>query len=563
MTSSTCYHDWVRWVVLVLLACGLAQAAPTVEIRARTQLGLARVKLVDAETVEVVGYLRDKLTGRGIPGETVLLEIGTTRQLVMTGPDGGFTALVPASPGPVQVVLAFKGDDRLEKADTLAVTTDPSKAQVELGIVKTSDDPAGARLRITSTSDGAPITLPVALEITPVGGDSWKKLRTVETNDEFVFTRREAGGAGTYRLRAQFAGDPTHQAALAIVTLELASGSVTTMSLSSTQLAFEDELVVSGRVTDEDRLPLRGAAVTLMSGDRRLAQGTTNDNGAYRFEVEGEVIGHGQFGIQVQTDPGASFVKASRSNPEIVRIAAPQPVPVAYTIAAFVATVLAAGGFFAARTKPWTRLRRPQPPAEVPSEQGEIEQAHGGLVVAKPGVVATLRRPNDDCFAGVVRDTVRGRPLADAIVVLQLGEIERTVRTAADGSFAIEKLGAGEWRAEVAASGHIAERFGVTIPHRGELRGVRVDLVPVRERVFQLYRRAAEPVLPEPRLWGIWSPRQIVDHVRTKRPSPALAELTDFVEEIYFSPRLAEETVLPEAETQVTRAVNERARAPR
>ena len=89
-------------------------------------------------------------------------------------------------------------------------------------------------------------------------------------------------------------------------------------------------------------------------------------------------------------------------------------------------------------------------------------------------------------------------------------------------------------------------QFAVSIPHRGELRGVRVDLVPVRERVFQLYRRAAEPVLPEARLWGIWSPRQIVDHVRSKRPSPALAELTDFVEEVYFSSRLAAETVLPQ-----------------
>ena len=99
----------------------------------------------------------------------------------------------------------------------------------------------------------------------------------------------------------------------------------------------------------------------------------------------------------------------------------------------------------------------------------------------------------------------------------------------------IEKLDTGEWRAEVAAPGHVTEQFSVTIPHRGELRGVRVDLVPVRERVFQLYRRAAEPVLPEARLWGIWSPRQIVDHVRSKRPSPALADLTDFVEEVYFS----------------------------
>jgi hypothetical protein len=113
----------------------------------------------------------------------------------------------------------------------------------------------------------------------------------------------------------------------------------------------------------------------------------------------------------------------------------------------------------------------------------------------------------------------------------------------------------------VLAPGHVTEKFVVSIPHRGELRGVRVDLVPVRERVFQLYRRAAEPVLPEVRLWGIWSPRQVFDHVRSKRPSPALSELTDFVEEIYFSPRLAEETVLSAASEQVDRAIRERARA--
>jgi hypothetical protein len=76
--------------------------------------------------------------------------------------------------------------------------------------------------------------------------------------------------------------------------------------------------------------------------------------------------------------------------------------------------------------------------------------------------------------------------------------------------------------------------------------------------VFQLYRRAAEPVLPEPRLWGIWSPRQIVDHVRGKQPTPALSELTDFVEEIYFGPRLAAETVLPQCAERVDRAIRER-----
>jgi hypothetical protein len=559
--------------VLIFLAFGsafrLADAAPQVEIRARTQLGIVKVKVAYPGQVEVVGFLKDKLTGQGIAGENVILQIGTNRQMVMTGPDGGFNAVMPAAPGPVAVGLEYKGDDRLEKADPLTVTTDPAKSQVLLTIA-TGEHPSGARLEITATSEGESTVVPVAIDITPVGGDTWKKIQTIQSGESFILERTMAGGAGTYRLRAQFAGDTIRQGALALATLELTSGSSTTMKLSSTQLAYEDDLVVRGTVTDDDGKPLARSAVTLVSGDRRLAQSMTNDKGDYRFEIEAEVIaagtkqGSGQYGIQVQADPGVTYIKGSRSEPAVLRVLAPQPVPVWYTIVAFIATLGAAAAFFLARTKPWKKLRRAQRPAEVPSQEGEINEAYkGGLVVAKPGVVATLRRPSDDGFSGVVRDTVRGRPVEGAIVTLVLGDTERTSTTDAEGNFALEKLEVGEWRANVAAPGHIAERFGVTIPHRGELRGVRVDLVPVRERVFQLYRRAAEPVLPEARLWGIWSPRQIVDHVRGKRPSPALADLTDFVEEIYFSPRLADPTVLPQAEDRVTRALNERARTPR
>ena len=345
--------------------------------------------------------------------------------------------------------------------------------------------------------------------------------------------------------------------------MELSAGSTTTMLVNATQLAFEDVLEVTGKVTDADGHPVGRAAVTLASEERRLAQGATGEDGSYKFKVEAEILGQGQWGVQVQAEPSKPQVKPSRSAPQIIRVSAPQPVPVSYTIAAFVATSCAAGGFFAARAKPWRRLRRAAPPAEAPIASVPDDQAEGGLVVAKPGLVSTLRRANDDGFSGAVRDTVRGRPVADAVVRLRLRDdrAAREVRTAPDGTFALETIAVGDWRAEVSAPGHVTETFAVSIPHRGELRGVRVDLVPVRERVFQLYRRAAEPILPDPRLWGVWSPRQIVDHVRGRRPSPALAALTSLVEEIYFSSRLAGEAVIPHAAEQVDRAIRERANA--
>ncbi|HSS00071.1 MAG TPA: carboxypeptidase-like regulatory domain-containing protein [Kofleriaceae bacterium] len=546
-------------LIVGMLAGAAIAGPPQVEIRAQTRLVLDKVRLTGDEVAEVRGELLDNLTGDGIAGQLVAIKIGDQTTRATTGPDGRFRATIAVSAGQQPVELSYRGVGLLGPSQ-LTQVTDPARAQVALSL-EIQDSPSGVTVVVRATADDQPVEIPVALAVGPPMDDHLTDLGPVQSGAPFELTRKAAGGAGIRRVRATFAGDDTRQAATAEKTIELAAGSTTTMKLSATRIAYEDDLGVTGIVADQDGRPVARAAVTLVSGDRRLAQGATAEDGTYRFKIEGEILGQGQWGIQVQSDPGKSSVKPSRSPPEIVRVSDPQPVPVSYTIIAFVATAAAAGGFFAARAKPWLRLRRPAPPADVPTNAAAEEQVEGGLVVAKPGLVSTLRRPSDDGFSGVVRDTVRGRPVAGALVRLRLHQTDRETQSGPDGSFSLDGLAMGEWFAEVVAPGHVTEKFVISIPHRGELRGVRVDLVPVRERVFQLYRRAAEPVLPEVRLWGVWSPRQVFDHVRSKRPSPALSELTDFVEEVYFSPRLAEETVLSAASEQVDRAIRERARA--
>jgi hypothetical protein len=549
---------------VLLVLCVLVHAAAAqphqVQIRARTQLSLDRVRLIGDDEAEIRGQLVDSLTGDGLKDQTIAIQIGDETVRATTGPDGRFRATIhKTGSGPQAIDLAFGGNKLMEPAQ-LNELADPARAQVVLSI-DVADAPGALRLTVRATADDRPVDLPIALSIGPATDGALTPLARVTSGAPYVLTRKAASGPGAHRIRAEFAGDDTRQAAHVERTVELTASSITTMSLSASRIAYEDDLVVTGRVTDEDGPGIRRAAVTLTSGDRRLAQGATVDDGSYRFRVEGEVLGQGQWGLQVSADPGRPSIRPSRSPPEIVRVSTPQPVPVSYTIAAFLATACAAGGFFAARARPWHKLRRPAPPAEMPANGATDEALEGGLVVAKPGLVSTLRRASDESFSGVVRDAVRGRPVADAEVRLRLhdGDV-RSVATGPDGSFAFEALAMGDWSAAVRARGHVTETFVVSIPHRGELRGVRVDLVPVRERVFQLYRRAAEPILPEPRLWGVWSPRQVVDHVRSKRPSPALADLTDFVEEVYFSPRVCEETVLPTASERVDRAVQERVR---
>jgi hypothetical protein len=554
----------VRWLgpLIVVATVGAAAAAPQVDIKAQTRLALDRVKLRPDGDVEVSGKLVDKNTNDGIGTQVVVIRLGGSTQTAVTDPDGRFHGLFSAAPGPQPIELRFRGANLLDRSD-LTIVVDPSRAQVSLTI-RAEEAPGGMRLQLAATVEDVETVLPVQLAVGETDDKELHAVKVVSSGTPFLLTRAAAGGPGPRRVRATFPGDSLRQQATAETTFELTSQTVTTMELASPKVAYEDDLEVTGKVSDEDGKPVAHAAVALVTGDRRLAQGATGEDGRYKFKVEGEIIGQGQilpkdFGIQVQSDPATSYIRPSKSNPAIVKVAAPQPVPVSYTVAAFLATALAAGGFFTARAKPWRRFRRTATPAEAVAAAEAVEQLAGGLVANKPGIVSTLRRPYDDGFSGVVRDTVRGRPVAEAVVRLVFGSTVRELPTASDGTFVVESLELGEWQAEVLAPGHVSERFVVSIPHRGELRGVRVDLVPVRERVFQLYRRAAEPALPETRLWGIWSPRQIVDHVRSKRPSPALAALTDFVEEIYFSPRLAPETVLPQASERVDHAIRERA----
>jgi len=320
----------VRWALLICLAVATAQAGPQVEIRAHTQLSFTGAQKRANGEVEITGRLTDKLTGDGIASEHITVEVNGEEHKAFTSADGSFHLVVPAASGPLDVQMSYRGGNRLEGAQPLTVNTDPEKVPVHLDIVKVVDDPAGARIKVNASSlEDATLDIPVKLSVAPVGEDSFKDVRTVKTGDEVTFTRTDAGGAGTRRLRATFEGDDTHQGTEATVTIELTSGTTTTMKLSATKLAFEDDLDVVGHVVDDDKHPVERAAVTLMSGDRRLAQSATDKDGRYHFKVEAQIIAQlpvrtnakgkkvesegGQFGIQVAADPDVPAVRPSHA----------------------------------------------------------------------------------------------------------------------------------------------------------------------------------------------------------------------------------------------------------
>lgn len=544
----------------VLVAGALVHAAPIVEIKAKTALSLTRVRVADEGSVDVVGQLVDQLTGDGLTGQPVDIAIGDRTVSSITGPNGTFEARVPAPPGAIRVTLSYGGDRLIDRAAPIAIATDPSKRSIQLA-VEVTEHPAGASVHVTAVGENGPITVPIALAIAATAAETWTPIApATKTFAVHTVARRDVGGPGLYRLRATFAGDVRTQPAVKDAVLELSASTTTTMTLGQSQLAYEDRLGVTGRVLDADSQPVAGAAIALTSADRRIAHTATANDGTYRFSIKGEALGEGTISLQVAADPGRSYLKPSRSDPRDIAISKPHPVPVWYTIAGFAATGLVAAAFFVARRAPWRRFGDRLMPTEVALAASAAGESAGGLVAAKPGIVSTLRRAADDSFSGVVRDSVRNRPIANAVIRIANDQTGYEAVAATDGSFTVSPLSVGQWRVAVSADGHVTEQFAIAMPHRGEFRGVRIDLVPVREKAFQLYRRVAEPTLPHSRLWGIWSPRQIVDHVRTKRPSPALQELTNWIEEIYFSPRIASEGVLAELRDGVARAQAESTR---
>ncbi|MSP63680.1 MAG: carboxypeptidase regulatory-like domain-containing protein, partial [Myxococcales bacterium] len=116
------------------------------------------------------------------------------------------------------------------------------------------------------------------------------------------------------------------------------------------------------------------------------------------------------------------------------------------------------------------------------------------------------------------------------------------------GGFSVAELPAGRYAFTVVAAGYLPERFERQLPHRGELRGVRINLQPLRAEILCVYRQVAASWLPEPRLLDTWTPRELCGHVGAFRPLPealsSLTALTALVEESYYSPRGASEADL-------------------
>lgn len=565
-----------KFWVLALLSAAQAAAAPTIDVRARTRVSVDAVVRTGAG-VHIRGTLADATTGEGVVGRHVLLEIdGGQRQVTtVAGPGGRFDATVDVPAGTHEVAARFSGDESYGESATLPRAYDVDKATIAVSV--RIDGPVDSAAReavahLTATSNEGPEIVPLVVRAGDAGGAALQTVGTVPTDSRgeaiLAIPRAVLGAPGPKRVIVRFEGSNVWNPAEDETTFFVqASTKIVDLKLPTAPVAFEDDLVVAGRLVEGPEgtdKPVSKAVVVLAIGGKRVQESVTDETGRFELRTDASDYGPGTVQLTVAYDSSMPWRRGARLGPYPVEIAKPEPVPLSYTLLTFALTAAAVVGYVLLRTRPWVRLaaavrrrrRKPDTAMVVPPASSDDAAPVPGLRLARPSFISSLRRAADHGFTGRVTDVVRGQPIGGARLVLTSGPEKRELVADENGHFET-LLPSGWWLVEVSAHGYVTESIRAPIPHRGELRGARIDLLPVREKVFAIYRQIAAPLLPKPELWGVWTPREILDHARSVRPDGEFGQLTSLVEETYFSVRTPDETVVAAAQARASAAARE------
>jgi 5-hydroxyisourate hydrolase-like protein (transthyretin family) len=304
-------------------------------------------------------------------------------------------------------------------------------------------------------------------------------------------------------------------------------------------ISLSDGVLVKGTTIDthlRSGLPNRELLVTARRHGRSQSVTTRTDAfGRFRVRLP---LGPGRHTIHIRTTEDAYHAAAELNDPR-VEITTPIPrwwltLPPCAT-----AAMLLLWGLVRLRV---ARRRRRETPARATSATPSP-----GLRLAHAGRRHALQPRADADFTGHVVDLATGRPVAAASITLEPdahGAIP-VLETDLTGRFGVVRLPPGRYRVTVHAAGYLDERFAIGVPHRGELSGARVDLMPVRLRVLDIYREVALALLPTQDLLWVWTPHELLQR---SDAGPSLAALTRLVEEITYSGRLGDESVITRAE---------------
>ena len=556
-------------LAMAVALTGLAQAGPTIRVRARSRIRIEKI-VREAFGARITGRLIDASNGGGIDGQKLELHIEgngvNLRETALTGQNGAFQ-IAPVLPlGAYTASAAYAGDANYGGSDLLGRTFDVAKDALNLTLQAPSSvnvSAAETEIMVAASYDNQPRVVEIALsfravDTTGAAGDE-VSLGTVTTDAatgkaSAKIPVAKLGPPGQKRVTASFAGDTAFNGTSAEATMTVVSPVTVTLTGPKGTLTSDRKIDLSGTVRDH-KGPLAQVPIAITSGGRRVADVLSDTAGTFAVSLPASEYPSGKVAFVAEYTSGSSGRRSGRSTPIVINIKSAPPIPTEWSLLAVVATLLLVAAYVIVRTRPWRRIA-----ALVRARRlGAGENAPTGLRT-RGGIAARFRRADDTGFSGKVMDAHERKPLGGAEVVIEPalpvgappGSVPPIVILCdATGAFAVEHLPPGRTTGEVRRDGYKGERFAFTVPHRGELRGVAINLLPVREHVLKLYRGVVEPLLPDRNVWGFWTPRELLRHARRalkmESRSP-LDDLTSLLEETYYSGRVPGDTVIARAE---------------
>lgn len=529
----------MRWSILPLLVLLASEATAQGSVLVKGRAALRVTTQKTAPGVTVVVELRDELNSLIEEEATLTLTIEGRTQLQQA--IGGIVRfpLTDLSFGSYQAVLRFAGSERYGEAqETLQIDIQKEtpalllEAPAELSL----NDTEGvllARLEIEEIPlPGEPLTL------SGLRGDSKRATTGPEGTATFLMSPKDLPREGPNDLRISFGGNNRYNAVSSTQTINLVVPVVVTIQ-GPAEASADDEVEIEGTLSTPFG-PLGEHSIGLYArvakGEERSLGGAVSDaEGRFTATLAAKAFKSGApVELLARYQPDTPWNLPAESDPITVQIRPPRPVPAAfYLLPLFVCGAIALGMFML------RRVRR----AVIKAPEARPKGGVFPVVRANTG-------PEQRTLQGTVTDAATQQPLLGARVLLLLeGGGEREVRSDARGAFFLDDLAAGHPSLRVEARGYVSEEVRVEIPHRGRWSGFTVALLPVREKVLELFRIAAIQVLPEKQLFGSWTPREIRRYARDRRHSLSgpIAELVKLFESVYFAGVIGDEETVAQA----------------
>jgi len=542
-------------LVSALLVGFGAQAAPVVTIRGKTTLKVEEIFATVEGGVRVIGRLEDLDLHTGIPRQTVRIETtvdgSRLRLSAKTDEQGRFSVeLPPTQQRRFQISAEFFGAQAYAAARPPAQDLDITKKtpSIQLSTRRELELPARhLSLEITTTVEGQPVSLPVALK-----GGAGASLGQVHTDGRgqarVELPVATLGGPGVVSIEARFSGDGGLNPASALTDTLIVSSVQLELSSAQATVRADDDLALAGRIMG-DQGGIQGATIDLEVMGRHQDTTLSDAAGRFTFALSARDYPPGELDLITRFSPDVIWRRPASSNALKIKILPPTPIPVRLYVVPAVITALIMLGLLVVRFGPSLRSRLGAHDEEpVVGLQGTEEPVASGARFSRTGLRGLIKQASD--MHGVIWDPVDQRPIPGARLRIE-GPQGSVLELTSDGRgrFAVPGLAPGSHTVTVGLRGFVSERFGAQIPHRGGLHGVRIDLVQVRVRVLEIYRAVALPLLPERELWACWTPRQLCRHIGSAAGQRQwhLEQLTDLLEEAYWSGSPPDEELLGRA----------------